>query len=235
MASIAVAAVVIGGAIINTIGNVQKSQAQAAADKQKASELEELSKPGGYYDQALNTVKLEYQNIQASREAAGQISAMNALQVTQKAAQEKGSVIASAGAGNLAQTGSIIQRQVPIKENENISLAKNQLQYEQQMRTLNVQQSQATAEETKLNFQKTSGSAEASQLESEAGWLNSWGVGLDIAGGLVSGATALMGSGALKSTTPQTTNQVPQTDPYVASYGTSYGTYGSGGAAGVSY
>lgn len=228
------AAVVIGGAVVNTIGNIVQGQAKAKEDERKAQQLEELSKPGGYYDQLIGNIHQEYANIEAERTAAGKVTAMNALQIqlqeeqrtvqtAHQAATQVAGVSAEAGAGNLGQTGSIEERKAGIQGQANVDiaftkqaasldLAKNQLQYEQTIRNENLRQSQLATEETKINFQKTSGISDANALNSESDWLNTWGVGLDVASGAlgVAGELVSLGKGPGVAPAPkESTYQTP--------------------------
>ena len=189
-----IAAIVIGtGALIKTIGDVQKAQRQAKEDERKAEQLEELSKPGGYYDQVLESIQSELQDVEADRMASGKMLAISSLQVTRQGAQAAGHITAGAGAGNLAQTGSIEKRKGLVEEAVNIDLAKSRLQYEDQLRGLATRQKAATAEETLIEFKKQAGTEDAAALKSEADWLNTWGVGLSVASGITGLAGGLAG------------------------------------------
>lgn len=185
------------GGIVKTIGDVQTAQARARDDERKAKQLEELSKPGGYYDQVLEGIHLDLQDVEADRQAAGKILAINALDITRQGAGLEGQVLARAGAGNLSTTsGSIVKRQGVITQAVQENLAKTRLQYEDQLRGLAGRAAQDTANETLTNFKKNAGTEDAAALKNEADWLNSWGIGLSIAGGVVGTVTSLATLGA---------------------------------------
>jgi hypothetical protein len=216
------------GTAIKVVGEVQQSLAQADADRLKASQLEELSKPGGYYDQALAALNLDLTNIESGRTAAGKMLALTAaqyqassdqtratatqqeMQTARKGSEAAGSVAASAGAGNLGQSGSVEKRKEGIQAQTQSSLAyiqqsadrsiqqneidikKATLQYEDQLRGLSSRQAQDTAEITLTQFKQNSGTQDAALLNSEADWLSTWGVILPIAAGPADVASAVL-------------------------------------------
>src|SRR3972149_10577809 len=173
---------VVVGAAIEAIGNVQQAKAQAAIDEQKAKELEELSKTGGYYDQQLATLARECQDIEADRAAAMQIRAINTLTMAEQGAQAKASIAAGAGVSGLAAEGSILKRGGTIQRAMQRGVAKLSLQYEDVKRGLGLREAQATAQETLTEFQKETGLEQAELYRDEAEWLKTWGVFLGIAG-----------------------------------------------------
>ena len=218
------------GGIIKTIGDVQKSQAQAREDKRKAQQLEELSKPGGYYDQELQALHLELLDVEADRQTAGKLLAINSLEITRQGGGLKGQIVAQAGAGNISTTsGSVVKRQDLVTQTVEENLAKTRLQYEDQLRGLAGRAAQDTAQQTMIEFKQNAGTEDAAALRNEADWLNSWGVGLSVAGGIVGTVTSLatLGSnmglfkgGETTAATTTTSTPSPQAsiynDPYAS-------------------
>jgi hypothetical protein len=181
----------VAGAVIEAVGNVQQAKAQAAADEQKAKELEELSKTGGYYDQQLSALALEFKDIEADRAAAMQVKAIDTLTLAEQGAQAKGSIAAGAGVGGLAQEGSVLKRGEAVQRSMQRGLAKMQLQYEDVQRGLSLREAQGRAQETLTEFQKETGLEEAAIYRDEAEWLKTWGVFLGIAGPVVGAGTQI--------------------------------------------
>jgi len=209
------------GAAVNIIGNVQQAQAKAKEDERKASQLEDLSKPGGYYDQELKAIQSDLQNVEADRAAAGKMLAISSIEITRQGAQAKGGVAATAGAGNLAQTGSISKRQDTITEQVNLNMAKVRLQYEGTLRGLATRAAQDTAAQTKLEFQQTAGTQDAAALKNEADWLSTWGVGLSIASGVTGFAASAIGMGG--SPLGSQSKATPASSGFLTETGTAYG------------
>jgi hypothetical protein len=247
--ALAILGIYLVGDIIKGVGDVQKINAQAEADKLKADQLDELSKPGGYYDQVLASLKIDLANIESDRSAAGKMMAITATQtqeaatmqemgVARQGAKAVGSVGARAGAGNLGQGGSVeVQKEaIQTEASQNIAYTQRtadrqieqaRLQYEEQLRGLAARQAQNTAATTLEEFKKTSGTEDATLLKNEADWLSTWGVGLAIAGDVLNfGAQALGVKGldfsgnSVSPTTPFDTSGPSMSSKYPGLYGT---------------
>lgn len=184
---------VVAGAVIEAVGNVQQAKSQAAIDEQKAKELEELSKTGGYYDQQLAALALEFKDIEADRAAALQVRAIDTLTMSEQAAQARGSITAAAGAGGLAQEGSVLRRGEAVGRALQRGVAKLQLQYADVQRGLGLREATGRAQETFTEFQKETGLEQASLYRDEAEWLKTWGIVLGIAGPIVGAGTQIAG------------------------------------------
>jgi hypothetical protein len=161
--------------------------------------------------------------VEADRQAAGEMMAISSIEISKQGAQATGAIVASAGAGNLARTGSITKREDTIAQSVNLNMAKVRLQYEDAIRGLATRAASDSANETKTEFQKNAGLSDASALKSEADWLNTWGVGLTVASGIVQIGTGLVKSGAFSGTdsggSTDTTSETAKTnvvsgDPY---------------------
>lgn len=212
---------IVGGAIIQGIGNVATAQAQAKADQTKADQLEELSKKGGYYDQVLASINLDLQDIESDRQTAGKMFALNAINTAEQGAQATGAITARSAAGNLSGGSVDVQKEMVQTQTER-SLMVSRLQYEDQLRGLDIRKAQDISQQTMTKFNQQAGLTEAAQLTSEADWLNTWGVGLGIASAVFGGLAGLAGLKAPQASTPGSTVQEPPVpfDPYAAHYGT---------------
>lgn len=214
------------GIAIKTIGNVMQTQAKAAEDERQAGLLEDLTKSGGYYDQTLAALRKDLKDIEADRSTAGQMYAMQSVVAAEQGAAAKGSVTASAGVGNLAQTGSVAVRKETIQRGVDRTLTQYRLQYEDAMRGLSVRQAQNIAEITKTKWDKGKATSDAEALRTEADWLNTWGVGLTIASGVTDIAAAATKAPSSGSKSASYESQVSYSDPYGSPTGPDlWGTY----------
>ena len=87
----------IAGAIIETIGAVHELEALEEQRRLEAENLEELSEEGGYYDQVLEALQVELDDIEADRMAATQ----NLIMTTQE-------LTASIGVSKLQEAAAIV-------------------------------------------------------------------------------------------------------------------------------
>jgi hypothetical protein len=191
------------GAIIQTIGAVKQTEAQAAQDRANAEEanaqagqLETLSASGGYYDQQLAAIASDLADVEGDRIAAGQMAGYQAISTSRQGEAATGQIAARAGTGNLA--GGSVQKQKESVQTQVVQqFAQIKLQYEDQMRGLATRQASDVAQQTLTQFNKEKGTSDAAflrtdaaNLNAEADWLSTWGVGLTIAGGALNTVTA---------------------------------------------
>jgi hypothetical protein len=254
------------GAIISIVGSVVQTQQAAAAAAAaaltaqiQAAHLAELSRAGGYYDQVLESIRLDIADVEADRAQAGKMLAISATEVglaktkintqerqaTSADVQVLGHISSRAGAGNLAQTGSVEQQKGIVEQNisENkavsnanrkqldLEMQKTRLQYEDALRGLATRQAGDNAQQTLTAFKKTSGMEDANALLSgaasltnEANWLSTWGVALTIGSGVagaIGGLAGLSGLslGALVPGGQTTSTGTAYGDPYASMLG----------------
>ena len=228
----------------------------------EAENLEELSEEGGYYDQVLEALQTELDDIEADRAAAAtnlamtekeltaQIgvsklqeqaavaaSAVQGLQAGRTGAEAKGAGAAAAGAGGVSVgSGSVLRMAAAVDKSvgRQVSLAnlntaatraagayqrdviqnnitRARLNYQDQIRAADTREAQIEAQTTLTEYQQETGLEQAEFLQSEADWINEWGIPLTVAGGVLETAgaavnTATRVAGLAAPSTPNSYN-----------------------------